>query len=90
MPGSIVRNVLVSLILVVLCIVIGAEAAESRTVALGIICALVGVVFMIWLGPRCWVLLYLVPPVMKLLPLPGKIAELPVPFWCHAWCWGIG
>ena len=80
MPGSIVRNVLVSLILVVLCIVIGAEAAESRTVALGIICALVGVVFMIWLGPRCWVLLYLVPPVMTLLPLPGKIAELPVSF----------
>lgn len=80
MPGSIVKNVLVSLILVVLCIVIGAEAAESRTVALGIICTLVGVVFMIWLGPRCWVLLYLVPPVLTLLPLPGKIGTFPVGF----------
>ena len=97
MPNSIVKNVLVCLILVVLCIVIGAEAAESSQVAVGIICALVGAVFMIWLGPRCWVLLYLVPPVMSLLPLPGKIGTFPVAFvvalvvlfsWCIMWVMG--
>lgn len=80
MPNAIVKNVLISIILVVLCIVIGAEAAENTKSALGIICALVGVMFLIWMGPRCWVLLYLGPPVMSLLPLPGKIGALPVAF----------
>ena len=80
MPNALVRNVLTTLILVVLCIVVGAEAAENTKSALGIISGLVGAVFLIWMGPRCWVLLYLLPPIMTLLPLPGKIAELPVSY----------
>ena len=80
MPNALVRNVLTTLILVVLCIVVGAEAAENTKTALGIIGGLVGAVFLIWMGPRCWVLLYLLPPIMTLLPLPGKIAELPVSY----------
>lgn len=80
MPNALVKNVLTTLILVVLCIVVGAEAAENTKAALGIIGGLVGAVFLIWMGPRCWVLLYLVPPIMTLLPLPGKLAELPVAF----------
>ncbi len=80
MPNAIVKNVLVSLILVVLCIVIGAQAAESKDVALGIIIALVGGCFLLWLGQRCWVLIFLVPPVMTIMPLPGVISVLPVEF----------
>lgn len=80
MPNAIIKNVMALLVLVVLCIVIGAQAAESRTVAAGIIVALVGGSFMIWLGPRCWILIFLVPPVMALLPLPGKLAAIPVSF----------
>ena len=80
MPNAIVRNVLTSIFLVVLCFVIGVESAESAKASVGIIIALVGSVFLIWMGPRVWVLIYLVPPVMTLLPLPGKIAELPVSF----------
>ena len=97
MPNAIVKNVLVTLILVVLCIVIGAEAAESKEVSLGIIVALVAGSFMLWIGPRCWVLIYLVPPVLALLPLPGKLEELPIPFMVGAgvlfyWfvMWGMG
>lgn len=80
MPNAIVKNVLACLILVVLCVVIGAEVAESKEVSIGIIAALVGGSFMLWLGARCWVLIFLVPPVMALLPLPGIVAAIPVTF----------
>lgn len=80
MPGSIVRNVLISIILVVVCVVIGVESAENRTSAMGILIALVVGSFMLWIGPRCWVLIFLVPPAMELLPLPGKIGALPISF----------
>lgn len=97
MPNAIVKNVLVSIILVVLCIVIGAQAAESTSASMGIIIALVGGCFMLWLGPRSWVLLFLVPPVMEVLPLPGRLAEVPVSYIvglviCIYWfiMWGMG
>ncbi len=80
MPNAIVRNVIASLVLVVLCIVIGAESAESSKVSLGILAALVGGGFMLWVGPRCWVLIFLVPPVVALLPLPGKLATIPISY----------
>ncbi len=97
MPNSIVKNVLITLFLVVLCIYIGAEVAEDRTVALGVVCVLLGTVFMIWIGKRAWVLIYLVPPVISLLPLPDKLSSVPVMFLVSAlvlvyWCimWGMG
>lgn len=80
MPNAIVKNVLVSIFLVVLCIVIGAQASESKVTAVGIIVALAGICFMLWIGPRCWVLIYLLPPIMEFVPLPGKIGTLPISF----------
>ena len=80
MPNAIVKNVLACLVLVILCIVIGAEVAESKEVSVGIIAALVGGSFMLWLGARCWVLVFIVPPVMALLPLPGKLGTIPVSY----------
>ena len=80
MGNALVRNVIASIVLVILCIVIGVQAAESAKVSVGIIVALLGVVFLIWMGPRVWVLLYLMPPIMAYLPLPGKLAALPIPF----------
>lgn len=80
MPNTIVKNVLASLILVVLCIIIGAEAAESGKASLGIVAALVCGCFMIWIGPRCWVLIYLLPPLISMMPLPGKLSEIPTVF----------
>lgn len=80
MQNSVVKNVLAALFLVVLCFIIGAQAAESAKVSMGILVALVGAVFLLWLGPRCWVLIYLLPPVMTMLPLPGKLSALPVAF----------
>lgn len=81
MPSSaIVKNVLACLVLIILCTVVGAEAAESRQVSMGIIAALLGGCFMIWLGPRCWVLIFLFPPVISLFPMPGRLATIPVPY----------
>lgn len=97
MPNAIVKNVLACLILVILCVVIGAEAAESKEVSVGIIVALVGGSFMLWLGARSWVLIYLVPPVMSILPLPGRLASVPISYFVGLvvltyWfvMWGMG
>lgn len=80
MQNTVVKNVLAALFLVVLCFVVGGQVAESASSSLSILAAIVGGLFLIWLGPRSWVLIYLLPPVMKFLPLPGKLAALPVDF----------
>ena len=80
MGNALVRNVIASIVLVILCIVIGVQAAESAKVSVGIIVALLGVVFLIWMGPRVWTLIYLVPPVLTLIPIPGKLGTLPTMF----------
>lgn len=97
MRNNVVKNVLAALFLVVLCFVIGVQAAESAVSSVGIIVAMVGVLFVIWMGPRCWMLIFLLPPVISLLPLPGKLSELPTIFlvsggvlayWVLMWCMG--
>lgn len=80
MNNAIVKNVLLSMFLVILCFVVGVQAAESAKVSIGILVALVGIAFMLWLGPRVWVLIYLFPPVVMLFPLPGKLGMLPMAF----------
>ena len=80
MQNSVVKNVLAALILVVLCFIVGGQAAENAKSSLLIVAAFVAGAFLIWLGPRCWVLIFLLPPVMRYFPLPGKLAELPVAF----------
>lgn len=78
MQNSVVKNVLAALVLVVLCFVVGSQAAESAKSSLAIIAALIGGLFLIWLGPRSWTLVFLLPPVMEFFPLPGALAQLPV------------
>lgn len=80
MPNAIVKNVFAVLFLVVLCFIIGGQAAESAVSSVGILAAIIGSVILLWLGPRCWGGIYILPPVLALLPLPGKLALLPVGF----------
>ena len=80
MQNSVVKNVLAALVLVVLCFVVGSQAAENATSSLAIIAAFIGGLFLIWLGPRAWVLVFLLPPVMRYFPLPGQLAQLPVAY----------
>lgn len=80
MQNSVVKNVLAALILVVLCFIVGGQAAENAKSSLMIVAAFVAGLFLIWLGPRCWVLIFLMPPILQFFPLPGKLAELPIAF----------
>ncbi len=77
MQNSVVKNVLAVLVLVVLCFVVGAQAAENATSSVAIIAAVLGGLLLIWLGPRSWILIYLLPPVLALIPLPGVLVQLP-------------
>ena len=76
MAGSIVGKVLACIVLVVLCFIIGAQAAESAASSMVIIAAVVGVVFMLIMGPRSWMLLFLLPPIVRVLSLSGSMEKM--------------
>ena len=50
MQNSVVKNVLAALILVVLCFIVGGQAAENAKSSLMIVAAFVAGMFLIWLG----------------------------------------
>ena len=74
-----IRNVIVAIVLVLLCILIGSYAAEDKDVSVFMVVGIVGVIFMVVLGRRAWTLLYLLPPVLPFLPL-GILNRLPAGF----------
>ncbi|MDO4954380.1 MAG: hypothetical protein Q4E43_04500 [Akkermansia sp.] len=74
-----IRNVIVAIVLVLLCILIGSYAAEDKNVSVFMVAGIVGVIFMVVLGRRAWILLYLLPPVVPFLPL-GILNRLPAGF----------
>ena len=74
-----IRNVIVAIVLVLFCILIGSYAAEDKNVSVFMIAGIVGFIFMVVLGRRSWVLLYLLPPVVGFLPL-GILERLPAGF----------
>ncbi|MCQ2372133.1 MAG: hypothetical protein MJ058_08820 [Akkermansia sp.] len=79
MNASAIRNVIVAIVLVLFCILIGSYAAEDKKVSVFMIAGIVGFVFMVVLGRRSWLLLYLLPPVIGFLPL-GILERLPAGF----------
>ena len=79
MNAAAIRNAVVAIVLVLLCILIGSYAAEDKTVPVFIIAGIVGFIFMLVLGKRTWALLYLLPPLISFLPL-GILAKLPAGF----------
>ena len=74
-----IRNVIVAIVLVLLCILIGSYAAEDKDVSVFMVAGIVGFIFMVVLGRRAWTLLYLLPPVLPFLPL-GILNRLPAGF----------
>ena len=79
MNATAIRNVIVAIVLVLFCILIGSYAAEDKNVSVFMIAGIVGFIFMVVLGRRSWVLLYLLPPVVPFLPL-GVLYRLPAGF----------
>ena len=79
MNATAIRNVIVAIVLVLFCILIGSYAAEDKNVSVFMVAGIVGFIFMVVLGRRSWVLLYLLPPVVGFLPL-GILQKLPAGF----------
>lgn len=95
MSGSIVGKILLCVTVVILCFIIGVQAAESIISSMMVVMAVVGVVFMLILGPRSWMLLFLLPPLVGLLPGPLRkissayvVAPAILGYWIIMW--GMG
>lgn len=97
MSHNIVFKIVSCLALVVLCFILGAEAAESAMTSLTLVVGVVGTVVMLVLGARSWMLLFLLPSVLNVLPLPGAlksvgsgflVACVVLPYWLFMWAMG--
>lgn len=97
MSHSIVGKIVSGIVLVVLFFILGSEAAENAKMSLVLVAGLVGAVMMLVLGARSWMLLFLLPPLLTVLPLPGGFREIGKPFlvaavilpyWIFMWCMG--
>lgn len=97
MQGNGLKGIIAGIILVVLCFIVGAQAAESAVSSAAIIAAVVGALVLILMGKRCWWLIFLLGPVVNVLPLPGAIKLVPGGYYMSAvvlvyWLllWGMG
>lgn len=93
MSNSIVGKIVACIILIVLCFIVGAQAAESAKESVALIVAIVGGIFVLVMGPRCWMLIFLLPPLLNILPLPGfnrtyMVCFVVLPYWLCMW--GMG
>lgn len=79
MSGALIKNVVIAIILVVLAFVVGSLAADGAKESLGVIAACVGVFVLIYMGKRCWWLIFLLPPLLDHVSLP-VINKLPVAY----------
>lgn len=73
MGNNAVKTIVLLMVLVVLSFIIGAQVSDSMKDSIGafvIIGAIVGGGFLIYMGPRVWQLLFILPPFIELLPLP--------------------
>ena len=97
MQGNGLKGIIAGIILVVLCFIVGAQAAESAVSSAVIIAAVVGALALILMGKRCWWLIFLLGPVVDVLPLPGPLSTIPGPmymafavlaYWLLLWAMG--
>lgn len=77
MQGNGLKGIIAGIILVVLCFIVGAQAAESAMSSAAIIVSVVGALVLIISGKRCWWLIFLLGPVVDALPLPGPMRVIP-------------
>lgn len=79
MNGAVIRNVIVTILLVIVAFVIGSEAAEDSKGAVLIVGSLVSLFVFIVLGKNCWWLLFVLPPIVSQFPI-GVVQTLPVEY----------
>lgn len=77
MQNPIVKNILACFVLVVLCFIVGSLVTESYVASSGVLALLFGMAFMLFMGTRSWMLIFLLAPLIEALPLPGPLSKLP-------------
>lgn len=73
MGNNAVKNIVLLMVLVVLSFIVGAQVSDNVKESVGafvIIAVIIGGGFLVYLGPRVWQLLFVLPPFIELLPLP--------------------
>lgn len=77
MQVSGLRGIISGIIQIVLCFIVGVYAAESAISSAAIIALIMGALLLILAGKRCWWLIFLLGPVVDILPLPGGFGSIP-------------
>ena len=70
MEGAGFRSLIIFLLLAILAFVAGSLASENAVGALAPTGIILGLFFLIYLGKNCWVLVFIVPPVLSVVDLP--------------------
>ncbi len=71
MEGAGFRSLIIFLLLAIFAFVAGSFASENVAGALFPAVLVVGIFFLIYLGKNCWILLFIAPVVLPVLPLPS-------------------
>ena len=79
MDGAGFRSLIVFLLLAILAFIAGSLASENAVGALAPTAIVLGLFFLIYLGKNCWVLVFIVPPVLNEVNL-SFLKGFPVPY----------
>lgn len=77
MGSGLIKNIVISIILVVLAFVVGSMAADGARDSIMVLGGIVGAFLLLYMGKNCWWLIFLVPPLVSFLPL-GILRSLPL------------
>lgn len=76
MGAGLIKNIIIGIILVILAFVVGSMAAEGARDSLMTLGAIVGGFVLLYMGKNCWWLIFVLPPVLSILPL-GALDNIP-------------
>lgn len=79
MNATVIRNAIVAIFMALLCILVGSYAAEDKNIPIFMLAGILGLIFMLVMGRKSWMLLYFLPPLIPFLPL-GILERLPAAF----------
>lgn len=79
MEGAGFRSLIIFLLLAVLAFIAGSLASESSVGALAPTAAVLGLFFLLYLGKNCWILVFLVPPVLEVLGI-SMLRNFPISY----------
>ncbi len=77
MGGGIIKTIILGIILVVLSFVLGSQAVDGAKTPLLLLVTVCVLLAFNYLGPRCWWLLFILPPLVQQLPF-GIVYRLPI------------